>query len=212
MSPTDPAESALLRPVTRLVLAAVAALLSGCAGMRDQPVSGPAPIPERLAVCSGHGCANVDTVNLSTVEWRAVRALFDPHADNPAAERRQIARAIALIERFVGPKTGTDGDKGGTFAGLFEAGQMDCIDESTNTTVYLRLFVAGNLLRWHAVGADATRGYFLFGWPHTTAVIREKNSGDEYAVDSWFFDNGAEPVIIPLAQWLTGWNPPATPP
>jgi hypothetical protein len=212
MSPADLIESYLWRPATRLVLAAVAALLSGCAGMRDQPVSGPAPIPERLPVCSGHGCANIDTVSLSAVEWRAVRALFNPHADSPAAERRQIARAIALIERFVGPKTGTDGDKGGTFAGLFEAGQMDCIDESTNTTVYLRLLVAENLLRWHEVGADATRGYFLFGWPHTTAVIREKNSGDEYAVDSWFFDNGAEPVVIPLAQWLTGWNPPATPP
>ena len=41
---------------------------------------------------------------------------------------------------------------------------MDCIDESTNTTVYLRPLAANDLLRWHEVGPDATRGYFLFGW------------------------------------------------
>ncbi len=212
MSPADLSESAQLRPVTWLILAAVAALLFGCAGMHDQPVTEPAPTPQRLPICSGYGCANIDTVSLSAAEWRAVRALFNPHADSPAAERRQIARAIGQLERIVGPKTETDGDKGGTFPGLFEAGQMDCIDESTNTTVYLRLLAAENLLRWHEVGADATRGYFLYGWPHTTATIREKSSGDEYVVDSWFFDNGVEPVVIPLKQWRTDWNPPATPP
>ena len=212
MSPADPVESTLLRPVARLILAAVAALLSGCAGMRHPPVPEDEHIPQRFPVCSGYGCANIDTVSLSAVEWRAVRALFNPRADNPAAERRQIARAIGQLERIVGPKTETEGDKGGTFPGLFESGQMDCIDESTNTTVYLRLLAAENLLRWHEVGADATRGYFLFGWPHTTATMREKNSGDEYAVDSWFFDNGIEPAIVPLKQWRDGWNPPATPP
>ena len=195
--------------MTRLLLAIAAIQMSACAGMRAAAFTAPAPTPRNIPVCSGYGCANIDTVRLDEAEWRAVRARFHPRADSPAAERRLLAGAIGQLERSVGPKTGTEGDKGGTFPGMFEAGQMDCIDESTNTTVYLRLLAAEGLLRWHTVGEPVTRGYFVFGWPHTTATIREKNSADEYAVDSWFFDNGAEPVIIPLEQWRDGWNPPA---
>lgn len=202
-------------PTTRACLhtfAVAVLLLSGCASVppSEAPIE-PLPSQHALPVCSGYGCRIVDTVSVSDVEWRAVRALFEPRAHGAAEERRQIARAIALIERFVGPKTDTAHDKGGTFPGLFQDGQMDCIDESTNTTLYLRLLAADGLMRWHDVGPDATRGYFLFGWPHTTATLHEKSSGAAYAVDSWFFDNGAEPVIIPLEQWRDGWNPPANP-
>lgn len=188
---------------------ATAVLLHGCAGVPLPAVTEPIPTPQHIPVCSGYGCRIIDTVSLSDVEWRAVRVLFSPRASSATDERQQIAQAIALIERFIGPKTDTAHDKGGTFPGLFEDGQMDCIDESTNTTFYLRLLVADGLIHWHDVGPDATRGYFLFGWPHTTATIREKSSGMEYAVDSWFFDNGAEPAVIPLGQWRDGWNPPA---
>ena len=43
--------------------------------------------------------------------------------------------------------------------------------------------------------------------PHNTAVIIEKISGDEFVVDSWFFDNGTPPVIVPLESWLAGYDP-----
>lgn len=204
--------SAAFRPVRRFCWAAAVVLLHGCAGAPVQAVTEPVPTPKHIPVCSGYGCRIIDSVSLNDVEWCAVRALFHPRASSAIDERQQIARAIALIERFIGPKTDTTRDKGGTFPGLFEDGQMDCIDESTNTTFYLRLLVADGLIRWHDVGPDATRGYFLFGWPHTTATIRETGSGENYVVDSWFFDNGVEPVIIPIKQWRDGWNPPAAKP
>ncbi len=181
--------------------------LTACAGApAPEP---PAPSPRHLPVCWGHGCANRETVSLNDAEWQRVRAYFGPSARDAETERARIARAVGELERIIGPKTGTDVDRGGTFPGLFRRGQMDCIDESTNTTNYLRLFAAQGLLRWHAVGEDATRGYFLFGWPHTTATIRENDSGAEYAVDSWFFDNGVDAVVVPLRQWRDGWSPPA---
>jgi hypothetical protein len=62
-------------------------------------------------------------------------------------------------------------------------------------------------MRFHTVEDRATRGYFIFGYPHTTAVIKEKESGKQYAVDSWFFDNGKPPVIVPLETWKDGWKP-----
>jgi hypothetical protein len=185
-----------------------ALLLAACAAASPL-AEAPAPSLHRLPVCWGYGCANSNTVSLNDAEWLRVRTHLQPAAPDAAAERAQIARALGELERIIGPKTGTDEDRGGTFPGAFRAGQMDCIDESTNTATYLRLFAAEGLLRWHAVGEDVTRGYFLFGWPHTTATIRENPTGEEYAVDSWFFDNGVEPVVIPLQQWRDGWSPPA---
>ena len=86
--------------------------------------------------------------------------------------------------------TGTSTDKGGNWAGWGLPGQMDCIDESTNTTIYLRMLQKDGLLRWHQAGDRATR-WTPFTWPHTTAVIEERDSLLRWAVDSWFLDNAA---------------------
>jgi hypothetical protein len=118
--------------------------------------------------------------------------------------------AIALIEFIVGDLAGTSEEKGGDLAGLGLPGQQDCIDESVNTSLYLTLLENIGLMRFHTVEDRVTRGYFIFGYPHTTAVIRETKSGQEYVVDSWFFDNGKPPVIIPLDTWKDGWEPPET--
>jgi len=184
--------------------ALISLALAACAGA---PVPEPPPTPRHIPVCWGFGCAQRAAVSLSDAEWQRVRAHFSPTARDAATERAQLARAVGELERVVGPRTGTERDRGGTFVGPYEGEQMDCIDESTNTTGYLRLFAAQHLLRWHTVGETATRGYLLFGWPHTTATIREEASGAEYAVDSWFFHNGADAVVVPLKQWRAGWSP-----
>ncbi|MCW8890369.1 MAG: hypothetical protein OQL20_06910, partial [Sedimenticola sp.] len=85
--------------------------------------------------------------------------------------------------------------------------RMDCIDESTNTTNYLYMIQQAGALRWHHLKEPVTRGFFFFGWPHTTAVIQQQDTKTEWAVDSWFHDNGIAPEIIPLKQWAAGWNP-----
>ncbi len=134
-----------------------------------------------------------------------MRALFEPPPAGAAGERERIRLAVALLERLVGRHTGTDADLGENFAGLGRPGQMDCIDESTNTTVYLRMLEKEGLLRWHTLVYRSTR--FTGLQPHSTAVIEERGSGRRYAVDSWFLDNGEPPFIVPLAQWRSGWRP-----
>ena len=57
------------------------------------------------------------------------------------------------------------------------------------------------------VGRPAGRGSFLDGLPHRTAVLVELDSGTEYAIDSWFYDNGRRPEVVLLARWLDGWKP-----
>ena len=147
-------------------------------------------------------------VGLQPEQWQRERRLFLPPPLDAIQERERIAQAIALMEAMVGPLTGTEHDKGRNFQGVGIEGQMDCIDESTNTTTYLTMLFKDGLLKWHSVEDRATRGFFIFGWPHTTAVIREAGSGALFAVDSWFLDNGAEPFIVPLEMWTQGWEPP----
>jgi hypothetical protein len=167
------------------------------------------PTPDHFSVCHEYGCRQVDTVALPPQQWQTIVQLFRTPANTPAQERAQIRQAIAQMETFAGALTGTSGDKGGDLKGLGLPGQMDCIDESVNTMTYLRLLARDGLLKWHTVEDRATRGWFIRGWPHTAAVIRDTNDNRDYVVDSWFLDNGKPPYILLLQEWRAGWEPPA---
>ena len=166
------------------------------------------PTPASFTICYGYGCASQSQVKMSPVGWQQVKDVFGPAPTNGVEERVAIARAIALIEEKVGAATGTDIDKAG--ASLFAENrfQQDCIDETANTTTYLRMLARDNLLQFHTIGDAAWRGQFIDRWPHNTAVIVEKGSGSSYVVDSWFNANGVAPEILPLAKWKAGWSPP----
>ena len=161
-------------------------------------------------MCHGGGCAAVEKVSLSDEEWALVNDEFDPLPENAEEERSAIANAIGVMEQIVGAKTGTDTDRGGTFGNSAYPGQLDCNDESTNSTTYMKLMIQAGLIQFHEVMDTKTRNFFFNGWPHTTAVIRDKQSGQRYAVDSWFYDNGVPAVILPLEVWQNGWRPPST--
>ncbi len=54
-------------------------------------------------------------------------------------------------------------------------GQMDCIDESTNTDAFLRYIQSQGWLKYHTVARRTSRGAFFDGrYPHWTAVIEDK--------------------------------------
>ncbi len=169
------------------------------------------PLPEHFSVCFNGSCKDLAVVGLDAGQWRQVKEPFNPPAPDPEAERKQIAAAIAMMERFVGGLTDTAHDQGRNDTGTPGDNWMDCIDESTNTTGYLKIFAAEGLLKWHTVEDRQTRGWFLFGYPHTSAVVRDVQSGQEYVVDSWFYPNGAAPVILPVGVWRNGWHPPESP-
>lgn len=166
------------------------------------------PTPWNFSVCSEHTCRKLSVVGLEPAQWQQIHTLFSPPSKHAAEERERIAHAIALLETMIGKLTGTAHDKGRNFQGVGMDGQMDCIDESTNTSIYLSMMLDHGLLKWHSNEDRATRGWFIFGWPHTTAVIRDAGSGELFAVDSWFEDNGKPPYILPLQVWSDGWQPP----
>ncbi len=200
--------------LTLILLTLLFYSLSAASAAKEYATTGIPELPgdpslNAFPICYKHTCAAVATLSFTPAEWGEIKKIFQPPAVSPEAERLLIKKAIARLEVMIGKKVNTSKDKGGNFEGMFvnEGYQMDCIDESSNTTTYLTLMQKDNLLQWHQVQPTKTRGFFIFGMPHTTAVIMENQSNKIWAVDSWFYDNGVEPVILPISEWSDGWRP-----
>ncbi|MEW5420870.1 hypothetical protein HNS03_03050 [Amorphus sp. 3PC139-8] len=162
------------------------------------------PTATKVIVCHGFGCARRTSVTLSETNLRTLRKILARGEASPEAERQAIRQAVAWMEKAVAPTVGSDDDIGGLDlwnAGV--AGQMDCIDEATNTTSYLLLAEKHGFLVHHSVARPVARGFFLDGrYPHATAVIRERETGNAFAVDSWREANGEPPIVMPLQTWF----------
>lgn len=166
------------------------------------------PTVDLFPHCQNYGCASVKNVALNKKEWKKIEKAYGKKAKNATEERLKIAKTIGVFETIIGPITGTENDKAGTFTQT-GAGQLDCVDESTNTSVYIMLLGQKGLIRFHSVEQPQVRYPLISGrgWMHQTAVVRETKSGDEYAIDSWFEDNGAPAHIVAIDHWMNGWNP-----
>ncbi|MEM8843415.1 MAG: hypothetical protein AAGB35_00040 [Pseudomonadota bacterium] len=167
---------------------------------------------EEFKICYQHGCRQIQSVSLTGNEWKKLTSDWELNNLSAAHERIQIAEYVAQFEIIVGRMTDTQFDVGGSYASLFglersKSNQMDCIDESSNTYTYLRILESENMLKWHTIEGYISRVGFSAGYPHTAVLIKEKESDEEFVVDSWFYDNGRPPVIVKKNHWKLGWKP-----
>ena len=207
-----------LRALPLLLYTGVLALLFGCASPR-QPTTASGPddplvasgvdreaTPAAFTVCHGYGCASLHLIGLNDRETAGLKALFDPPPRDAAEERRHVAQAIALLEQAAGRRLGTDADLPRTPRRQSPT-QLDCVDESINTSTFLHLLDSQGWLRWHRVDDPAERFRFLHFGRHYTAVLLEKGTHRKYAVDSWFHANGVPAEVVELPAWRAGWDP-----
>ncbi|SNY93300.1 hypothetical protein SAMN04515647_3591 [Cohaesibacter sp. ES.047] len=168
--------------------------------MNNRPVT-----KSTIYVCHAFGCKLKYAFHPTKKDIRKLKRILARGKRSPKAERKAIGKAVVWFEKRVGPAVGSDKDKGGL--DMYNSGvpgQMDCIDEASNTTSLLVFAQKHGLLTHYKYQAPVARGFFLDGrYPHATAVIKNKKSGKRYAVDSWKFDNGVFPVIKPLDVWLS---------
>ncbi len=155
---------------------------------------------DQIPVCYDFGCQTRQVISITASQWQEVSGWFYPQAKTPEAEREQIKKAIGWMEVVVGQHTPTHRDTGLDLQrqGVFP-GQLDCIDESLNTTTYLKLFEQNSLLRHHRV-LDRAYRRAIFD-QHWAGQIEEIDGGARFTVDSWFQKNGILPYIQNLAEW-----------
>lgn len=163
------------------------------------------PTNSEFQSCRAYGCQKVDQIKLTEQEWASIDAPFTAPTKNAQEEREKIKQSIAAFEKAVGQHNGTSQDIWGTFQKTGHK-QQDCVDESTNTSIYLSVLKNRGLLKFHSVEIPQSRVPFM-RWPHQTAVIKENQSQKRYAVDSWFHNNGEPPEIVDFKIWKEGWKP-----
>ncbi len=165
------------------------------------------PQVDDFETCASSGCREISRLAYSEAEWQSICDLFKPAPTNAEEERGRIRIALAAMETIIGEKNGTSADCPMNRRGNARTGQLDCIAEATNTTVALILLAQDGLLHYHTVGYPAHRGFLQLKLPHNTATIYEKETGEQYTVDTWFFANGEQPVTVPVSAWKTDYSP-----
>jgi len=204
-----------------VAFAAFALGLAGCAGQEPGPDTylyaygrTTSPKPDGFVHCYGFTCGTTVPASITPAELQRIGALFATPSRNGVEERRRLAQAVALWEQIVGAKTGTAADVGSETGDRMwnDLFQQDCMDETFNTTSYLMMMDAAGWIRFHTVIYPSSRGIQNgFVAPHHAATLLEKASGRRFVVDSWFYDNGKPPVVMPVEIWEKGWYPSTHP-
>ena len=157
--------------------------------------------PQMIPVCYNFGCRVKEYVSLTQDEWASVELIFKPQTNSPQVERIRIGKAVAQMEKLVGHYTPIHKDIGLNLGKDAEfPGQLDCIDESINTTTFLHILQRYDLIKHHKVVKRAYRRAVFD--QHWTGQLEELKTADRYVVDTWFYANGEMPVIQPTHEWL----------
>ena len=77
-------------------------------------------------------------------------------------------------------------------------GSIDCVD---NTTNFLSIHEALDLLPEWSVGTPEVRNRIDNGLAHWTTVMIDDQSGEPWSIDSWFRPHGHLPYVMPRVSW-----------
>lgn len=167
------------------------------------------PSGNTVFVCHAYGCEKQSPIKFGPDQIKQIAEVMQKtkKANTSFEERRAVAYAVGWMERYVGDRIGTSADRPGMeFNGPGDPTQQDCVDEATNTTSYLLVLENNGLLKHHTVGRPFSKGNILLGvsnWPHWTAVLWETTNKQKWAIDSWIYQNGENPVVIEAEKWYT---------
>jgi hypothetical protein len=162
-----------------------------------------APAGTQIIACHGYGCVRRKAISVDGTWISRASALLRAGSGSPEAERQALAQVVGTYTAYVSASLGGRPDIPGSPPQMSNVhGQMDCLDETANTLSLLLVLQDQGLLTYHRVDQPESRGFFFDGrYPHFTAIIAEKRTGREWAVDPWRRAPGQRPEILPLVQW-----------
>ncbi len=157
---------------------------------------------QSITVCSGYDCYWRIKVPVTRQDANRYAAIMSAGRASPEAERKAVAKAVVYYEKRNAAHLGHTDTPMSQFRNAGKKGEMDCIDEGTNTQSLLRYLDRRGLLKHHSAGPTITRGFILDGqFPHVTAVLIQKN-GTRWSVDSWPTEVGEDPEIMTVDKWV----------
>jgi len=161
------------------------------------------PAGNRIIACHGYGCAHRTVISVDGAWLSRAGATLRAGQGSPDAERRALGEVVRSYTAYLAASFGGKPDVPGSPTRMSGVqGQMDCLDETANTTSLLLVLQEHGLLAHHVVEHPESRGFFFDGrYPHFTAVIAEKRTGSAWAVDPWEKAPGQRPDILPLDRW-----------
>lgn len=175
---------------------------SGGAGLNLAQYPDPNATKDEFTYCYGYGCSKSMRLGFNKYEWKQISKIFKKPAKDAAAERLKIGKAIALMETYTGKLAGTENDlpKAPYIRQSYQ--ELDCVDETINTSKYLTFLSDAKFLKFHFIGVPAFKGGLINGkYPHNTATVVETATGEVFVIDSYIFANGMEPNIRDLDNW-----------
>jgi len=196
-----PLLASVLLPLLVLGSPDAAAFQTAQSWYRDQGYV--APAGTRIIACHGYGCTHRMPLVLEGAVMGRIGSALRAGQGSAEAERRAVGEAVRFYTAFLAASFGGRPDTPRSPPQMSrQAGQMDCVDETANTTSLLLVLQDQGLLTHHRVERPQSRGLFIDGrYPHLTAIIMEKRTGRQWAVDPWTRAPGQRPDILPLERW-----------
>ncbi len=162
------------------------------------------PSATSMTVCYGFVCRRRHILNFSAGDRAELAAIMNAGHGSAAAERAAVQRAVVWFDRRMGPVLGTNKRVAkADFRHRDDAHNYDCWDTTRNTTSLLLVLQQWGLLKFHAIGDPKYRGNALvLQTPHNTAVLVERASRAEWAVDLWTRGYLQPPEVMTVAKWV----------
>jgi hypothetical protein len=162
------------------------------------------PSATGMTVCYGFVCRRREMLDFSAADRAALAKIMAAGRANAAAERAAVQKAVIWFDRRMGPILGTDKRVAkADFRANDDKHNYDCWDTTRNTTSLMLVMQAWNLFRFHDVGDPHYRGFSLAQTPHNTAVLVERATKVEWAVDLWPRGYLQPPDVMTVAKWVT---------
>lgn len=161
------------------------------------------PTAVSMTVCYGFNCRRRMMLAFAPADRRKLSEILAAGRASPAAERKAVQQAVVWWDRRVGPITGTQQRVARANAANFDdRHNFDCFDTTRNTTSLLLVMQEWSLLRHHRVGDPRYRGNLISQTPHNTAILKDRISGRDWAVDPWTVGYAQRPDVKPVEHWL----------
>jgi hypothetical protein len=163
------------------------------------------PSAKSMTVCYGFVCRRREILDFTPGDRNALTQIMTTGNTSAAAERAAAQKAVVWLDRRMGPIIGTNKRVAkADFRYFDDKHNYDCWDTTRNTTSLLLVLQEWHLFKYHVVGDPHYRGNTLvLQTPHNTAVLVERATKVEWAVDLWPRGYLQPPDVMTIAKWVT---------